>query len=677
MVQQWLDLPASNQGIMIANTTNTDAVVLSSSQATDPTLRPVLSVNYSPSTAPPTGRYLSDLNWTSATNGWGPAEKDMSNGEQAAGDGHSITLNGSTFQKGLGVHAASDIRYNLAGAYSTFSAKVGVDDEVGALGSVVFEVWADGTKLYSSGLMNGATATKDVLLDIRGRTELRLVVTDAADGADSDHADWAQALVGNGTTPPPPSDADGDGVLDGVDQCVNQAGPASNNGCPVVAPGTDPPNVCAHWHVAAQREVSGGNTLDAYVAELQKASAMGIECFAINVNGWDANYQTHTSLLWDAANTWNAGHPSAKIYLYPSIDMSSITDEATFRAISRYKYNDPARLRVDGGVHGNNLPVTQTWLGNALFGGPSGWDRILDGEAAAGYPVFFMPFFSGAPATVVDAYNGANNSDPSDAVIDGLYDFGGLSSGDNSEAGYQENRALVNAVTPGMDAQVGCAPSFNRHSDTGQFGNRIIGDFEGFHSFNKCMYGYAAEQKPRFIEFTTWNDYLEGSYLGGPYTQAQLPSSFDGNYLSHDAFRELGKFYINWYESGVQPAITKDFIAIAHRPHPMNAPAATGTLDSFGLPRQTDYAVDEDRLYAVVILKAPGDIRLTSGSTSQTFSEPAGVNELSMPFSTGSQKVELVRSGATQLSATSAIQITAGPVSLFNYDIATAYAQSP
>ena len=49
-----------------------------------------------------TTSYLSDLSWTQSTNGWGPVEKDMSNGEQAAGDGHTITLNGVTYARGWG-----------------------------------------------------------------------------------------------------------------------------------------------------------------------------------------------------------------------------------------------------------------------------------------------------------------------------------------------------------------------------------------------------------------------------------------------------------------------------------------------------------------------------------------------------------------------------------------------
>ena len=58
-----------------------------------------------------TPSYLSDVTWTSMTNGWGPVEKDRSNGENAAADGGPIRLNGVTFAKGLGAHAASDVRY--------------------------------------------------------------------------------------------------------------------------------------------------------------------------------------------------------------------------------------------------------------------------------------------------------------------------------------------------------------------------------------------------------------------------------------------------------------------------------------------------------------------------------------------------------------------------------------
>ncbi|NNL57222.1 MAG: DUF1929 domain-containing protein, partial [Pseudomonadales bacterium] len=40
--------------------------------------------------------YLSDMSWLSEANGWGPAERDFSNGEELANDGGPLVLNGTT-----------------------------------------------------------------------------------------------------------------------------------------------------------------------------------------------------------------------------------------------------------------------------------------------------------------------------------------------------------------------------------------------------------------------------------------------------------------------------------------------------------------------------------------------------------------------------------------------------
>jgi glucose/arabinose dehydrogenase len=148
--------------------------------------------------------YLSDLTWTSMSNGWGPVERDRSNGELGASDGAPIRLNGVTYAKGLGAHAASEVRYAVNGACSVLTASVGVDDEVGAAGSIVFQVWTDGVKQYDSGVMTGATATASVNVNLAGVTELALVMTDGGNGNGADHGDWANAQVSCGadTTAP-------------------------------------------------------------------------------------------------------------------------------------------------------------------------------------------------------------------------------------------------------------------------------------------------------------------------------------------------------------------------------------------------------------------------------------------------------------------------------------------
>ena len=138
---------------------------------------------------------LSAQAWSNASSGWGPVEKNRSNGEYNGGDGNTLTLQGKTYTTGLGVHASSDITYDVNGQCSGFQSDMGVDDEVRSLGSVTFEIWADGTRLYDSGVMTGNSATKFASVDLTGKNQLRLVVTGGGDNINYDHADWAGAIL--------------------------------------------------------------------------------------------------------------------------------------------------------------------------------------------------------------------------------------------------------------------------------------------------------------------------------------------------------------------------------------------------------------------------------------------------------------------------------------------------
>jgi hypothetical protein len=113
-------------------------------------------------------------------------------------DRNPLRLGGVTFAHGLGTHANSVIRISVNNRYQRFEAEVGVDDEKAGGGTVVFQVFGDGVKLYDSGVMKGKEPAKNVSVSLDGVEALRLVVTDAGDGINSDHADWANArLIGN------------------------------------------------------------------------------------------------------------------------------------------------------------------------------------------------------------------------------------------------------------------------------------------------------------------------------------------------------------------------------------------------------------------------------------------------------------------------------------------------
>jgi beta-galactosidase len=144
-----------------------------------------------------TGTYISDIDWVSATVGWSTIKKDKSI------DGNTLTLaktsGTDTFDKGIGTHANSTIVYNIDGkGFKKFESYVGVDQEITGnyTDGITFEVWVDGTKVYDSGLMKKSTPEKFISVDITGKKELKLVVTDGGKGNNSeDHGDWPKAKL--------------------------------------------------------------------------------------------------------------------------------------------------------------------------------------------------------------------------------------------------------------------------------------------------------------------------------------------------------------------------------------------------------------------------------------------------------------------------------------------------
>jgi glucan endo-1,3-alpha-glucosidase len=417
--------------------------------------------------------------------------------------------------------------------------------------------------------------------------------------------------------------------------------------------------VFAHWHAPAQPV----NTLDAYRAEVRKAQAMGVDGFAYNVTpglaNWEDRYKAQIDMLYRAASE------ASNFYLFPSVDMCCSDDRSWIDTVMLYRYDDPLRLKVDG------LPVGQTWIGqNTAPSGTgtdptAGWKSVLDAYAAQGKPIYFIPYFvpnnGFTQRSVGDVYDRF-------PYIDGLFNFASFAEGNDQLAGARHNTYYDAAADArGRDAMAGAAPVFNRHSGTGRFGNRIIGDFEGFNTWLEEWKGILREQ-PRFVEVVTWNDYSEGTYIGGPYP-GRLPPDWAGNDLDHAAYRELAKYYIEWYKTGTQPKITSDTIAIAHRLHSKNAVAPEDPL-----PKQRGWENLDDRLYGTVILEKPAQIHLVSGNTSRTFDVAAGVHEVSMPFTEGTQQIVLMRNGKVHLVAKSSRTID-NDITRYNFNYNAAWAE--
>jgi hypothetical protein len=129
---------------------------------------------------------LTDLKPISHTQEWGKLGIDTSC------EGHPLVIGGRTFERGLGTHARSEIEYEIQETYEQFTAYVGVDQETHS-GSVAFEVWLDGEKVFETPVIYNGDLPVGVSVPVKGKRRMRLVVTNGGDNINYDHADWANA----------------------------------------------------------------------------------------------------------------------------------------------------------------------------------------------------------------------------------------------------------------------------------------------------------------------------------------------------------------------------------------------------------------------------------------------------------------------------------------------------
>ncbi len=125
-------------------------------------------------------------------------------------EGGLLSVGGKVYERGLGTHANSMLVVPLGGNALSFEATVGIDDEKPktSKASVEFKVWADGKLAATSGILRKRKRTANLKVDLTGVQVVALEVTDAEDGNDSDHADWANAffILKDGAKLPKPAD---------------------------------------------------------------------------------------------------------------------------------------------------------------------------------------------------------------------------------------------------------------------------------------------------------------------------------------------------------------------------------------------------------------------------------------------------------------------------------------
>jgi alpha-galactosidase len=139
---------------------------------------------------------LDQLDVQNTQQDWGDPHRNQSV------DGNALKIGGTTFEHGLGTHAASTLCLSVNGA-TQFSASVGLDSEEDKReAGIEFFVVGNGKTMWQSGVMKAGEPAKAFSLNLRGIKTLILKVEPAGDSINFDHADWADALFEYQGAPP-------------------------------------------------------------------------------------------------------------------------------------------------------------------------------------------------------------------------------------------------------------------------------------------------------------------------------------------------------------------------------------------------------------------------------------------------------------------------------------------
>ncbi|MEU6348851.1 NPCBM/NEW2 domain-containing protein, partial [Streptomyces sp. NPDC047072] len=158
----------------------------------EPTPTPTPTPTPAPVPPPPPAVYQwSELSYDVSGDGTGP---EMRIGESSwVWQRYGVSIGGREYAHGVTVHGDSSVTVDLNRACTSYDALVGVDDMTLGLGRMYFSVYADGVRLWRSGLVAGGDPAVPVHVNLAGRTTVRLVVEPHSHWDDLMLADWAES----------------------------------------------------------------------------------------------------------------------------------------------------------------------------------------------------------------------------------------------------------------------------------------------------------------------------------------------------------------------------------------------------------------------------------------------------------------------------------------------------
>ncbi|MET3922688.1 glycoside hydrolase family 71 protein [Arthrobacter sp. UYEF20] len=347
--------------------------------------------------------------------------------------------------------------------------------------------------------------------------------------------------------------------------------------------------------------------------EVRQAVGAGLDGFI-----WE--YHTSSDIRWNQLPAMLAAakkvDPGFKIMLSPDFNLAAgSTPDSVYQDVMKVK-DDPSIYRTNAGI------VLAPFYPERKA--PSWWDGLRSRLASSGVKTTLVPIFLswGGGTQKMDWNNSVSGYSQWGTRIAG----GVPTLGRESTEAHRRGKSYMQPVA---------------FEDSRSYDGRYWESSNSSTLRDSLM--SAINSNADSIAFITWNDYTE-SWVA--------PSKQRGY-----ALLDMAAYYISWFKSGAKPAIVQDALYWSHRSHPTSAPYSklptgrNGKATPMYIPNG-DAARNEVELVAV--LKSPGRLTITQGSTVKTMDAAAGVTSFKVPLVTGATPAfKLARSGATVQSVTS------------------------
>ncbi|GAA5848711.1 hypothetical protein JCM8547_004603 [Rhodosporidiobolus lusitaniae] len=388
-------------------------------------------------------------------------------------------------------------------------------------------------------------------------------------------------------------------------------------------------------------------TIADHQEDMELAASVGIDAFAINT-GHDTFDAQHVANVFQAAKNanfklffsfdllhYNVANASEWI-LYDYLEPYALTDEY-------YKIDGKSVISTFGGNQAG-----QYLNGVSSFDEANeAWNKVFEtARNELGIDSYFCPFWLTMPADT-----------PSDALdldaVGNWFGNGGIGSSDQVTADADKTwREQTN--DRGIDYWAPVSAHFSVHQVADRNYVYSGGDFllPTHYSSLINLNGSA----PDYIEFITFSDWGESTYMGPVRNNSSPPSEtldtalyVDGH--DHQPFLILSAYYNYWYKAGnggSPPTITSEAIFWWHRGHPVNLVATNDPL-----PKPDGAEALTDTIYCVVLVPAGSSasklVITTGGQAGEGQDVVEGVNLIMADFTTGETGVSLQDADGNEL----------------------------